>query len=114
MGNVFLCLITNRWTTKEFVSWLENVGYYIEHVKDNLYQVEEEFCIDVYSLDKLSDMDFGTVRVYQGVMLEGASLDPEEVEGLLSLNQVIALKERHVDKPKPSHLKVVKEEEEDI
>ena len=109
MTNTFLCLITNRWTPREFISWLEGAGYYIEHVKDNLYAVEDEFNIDVYRLDSLSDMDFGAVRVYQGVMLEGASLDPEEVEGLLSLNQVIALKER--PKEKPSHLKVVKEEE---
>jgi len=112
MTNTFLCLITNRWTPREFISWLEGAGYYIEHVEDNLYAVEDEFNIDVYRLDSLSDMDFGTVRVYQGVMLEGASLDPEEVEGLLSLNQVIALRER--PKEKPSHLKVVKEEEEDI
>jgi hypothetical protein len=117
MGDIFLCLITNRWTPKEFVQWLTINGYTVEHKNTNLYEVDGAFFIDIYNLENISDMELAGPRIYQGIMFEGSSLDPEEVEGLLTLNQIIALRDKAPEDEevkKPSHLKVVKPEEEDV
>jgi len=115
MKNMFLCLLTNRWDVGEFTKWLEEGGADAEHVVQSLYKINDEFYIDVRSLADMADEELELSGMYQGVMIDGASLSLEELEGMVALGSILAFNEREEEEEETSlpFLRLVKDEEQD-
>ena len=115
MKNIFLCLLTNRWDIEGFTEWLDEGGASAEHVVQSLYKINDEFYIDVRSLADMADEELELSGMYQGVMIDGASLSLEELEGMVALGNILAFKEREeeAEENKFPLLRLVKDEEQD-
>lgn len=114
MMNIFLCLLTNRWDTDEFVDWLNDGGAEAQHIVQRLYRINNKFYIDIRHLEELTDEELELSGSYQGVMIDGAGLTMGELEGLVALGEIIAFSggEEEEGNKFPS-LRLVKDEEDD-
>jgi hypothetical protein len=113
MESKFLCLLTNRWSKEEFVEWLEEIGAEVEKVSESVYLADSQYYLDVHQLEDLSAIGFDGTTEYHGVIIDGISLKPEELEAILSLNRIIALDSRTRASKKKPNLKLITEDEED-
>jgi hypothetical protein len=116
MKNIFLCLLTNRWDTDEFIEWLNEGGAEAEHIVQRLYRINNKFYIDIRYLEEMADEELELSGAYHGVMIDGAGLSMEELEGLVHLGSILAFKDPEEEGEKETglpFLRLVKNEDDE-
>jgi hypothetical protein len=115
MKNIFLCLLTNRWDTDEFIDWLIDGGAETEHIVQRLYKINDSFYIDVRQLEEMADEELELSSAYHGVMIDGAGLSMEELEGLVALGSILAFKDKEEEEEENKFplLRLVKNEDDE-
>lgn len=112
MDNIFLCLLTNRWDTEEFIDWLHEGGAEVEHIVQRLYKINDSFYIDIRGLEEMADEELELSSTYHGVMIDGAGLDMSELEGLVHLGTILAFTNGEEEQAKFPSLRLVRDEDE--
>jgi len=55
MKNMYLCLLTNRWSEEEFIEWLREGEAEPQHIVQRLYKIKNKFYIDIRLMEELID-----------------------------------------------------------